>query len=198
MPSSFRAMMLQVNTAPHLRWATLQEVKDHLRVTSAAEDAYIAQLIAAVQNYAEKITNRTILTTAYILHLDQFPASKVIELPKPKTQSITHIKYYDSDNALQTLASSQYVTDIISEPARITEASGVTWPTTYSRTNAVQVQYIAGWTAASFIPAGLTQAMLFTAAHFFEFRNPAIVGQVSLVPQTMRALYEPYRVMGFY
>lgn len=191
-------MMLQISAAPHLRWTTLQEVKDHLRVTSTAEDAYIAQLIAAVQNYAEKITNRTILTTTYTLHLDEFPISKTIEIPKPKTQSVTHIKYYDSANVLQTLASNQYVTDLISEPARITEASGVTWPTTYSRTNAVQIQYIAGWTAASFIPASLIQAMLFTTAHFFEFRNPAIVGQVSLVPQTMRALYEPYRVLSFY
>lgn len=192
-------MGLSIDTAASLRWATLQEAKDHLRVTSTAEDAYLSHLIAAVQSIAESITNRAILTTTYVYYLESLPSSGEIELPRPRVQSITHVKYYDSSNVLQTLAAGNYATDIISEPARIVTAYGVIWPTTYNKPNAVEIKYVAGYTAANFIPKGLVQAMYFLLAHLYDLRSPVVIGaSVAQLPFAMDALFSPYRMRTFF
>lgn len=194
-------MALKVSVAPSLKWTTLQAAKDHLRVTDAGEDAYIVHLINAVQAVAQQITRRTLLTTTYLYYIDVFPSNRIIEIPKPLMQSLTHVKYFDTSNVQQTLAATQYDVDTVSEPARIIEASGKTWPSIYEKPNAIEIKYVAGWLAASEIPAGLVQGMYYLLGFFFDRRDPIASGsrvEIAELPFTMKHLFSAYKVASFY
>ncbi len=191
-------MTIQEVTAATLDAITLEEARDHLRQYDTDDDEYIELLIPAVTRVAETVTRRALLTSTWKLFLDRLPANTIF-LPKGQAQSVTHVKYYDSSDTLQTLASDQYVTDLVSEPARICREFTATWPVTYQRPNAVEVQFVAGWTARLEIPGSLRQAMFFHLAHFFENRTPVIIGPNALkIPWTLQVLYETHRIMKFY
>jgi hypothetical protein len=69
-------------------------------------------------------------------------------------------------------SSSNYTTDLVSEPCRIVKKSTVTWPTVDVLTpNAVKVIYVAGATAATGIPKTIMQAMLQKLAYQYENRE---------------------------
>jgi hypothetical protein len=52
---------------------TLQEAKDHLRVTGTDEDSLITSLIVSARLYAEMLTRRVFVTQTWKMVIDQFP-----------------------------------------------------------------------------------------------------------------------------
>lgn len=198
---------------------SLTDAKDHLRVTSTAEDAYIEALITAARQHIEEITRRALITQTWEFNLDDFPLSKLVDmpwseylefrnrailLPRPPLQSVTSVQYVDSDGSTQTLASSIYRVDTKSEPARLTEAEGETWPTTDHVTNAVTITYVAGYQPdnssppdeAANVPQPIKHAMKLLIGHWYENREQVNVGNiVTPMPSAAHALLAPYRVM---
>ena len=152
-------MTLEEVTESSIWPVSLDEAKDHLRVTNDDDNTYIQSLIYAVTRLGEIITRRAFYTSTWRLYLDCLP-DKLILLPKPPLQSVTHVKYFDSSDIQQTLASTEYVVDAISKPARICRAFGSSWPSTYDRPNAVEIEFIAGLVAQDDLPEGLKQAVL--------------------------------------
>lgn len=67
-----------------------------------------------------------------------------IELPRPPLGWVSSVSYYDSTNTLQVLDESQYyVTDDFVPQLRF--VTGFSWPSTYWRSDAIRVEYIAGY-----------------------------------------------------
>jgi hypothetical protein len=67
-------------------------------------------------------------------------------------QSITHLKYYDRDDVLQTFIASDYYANLTSTPPEIRLKEAKQWPnTSLYRPNKVEVTMVAGYgsTAAS-------------------------------------------------
>lgn len=199
---------------------SLTDAKDHLRVDTSADDSYINALIAAARQYVEEITRRALITQTWEFSLDDFPLSKLVDmpwseylefrnrailLPRPPLQSVTKIEYVDTDGATQTLAASVYRVDTKSEPARLTEAEGETWPTTDHVTNAVTITYVAGYSPddsssptdeAANVPQPIKHAMKLLIGHWYENREQVNVGNiVTPMPSAAHALLAPYRVM---
>lgn len=162
-------------TPPASEPLTNAEAMTHLKVDSQAEIVYIDNLIKTARVAAERITRRALITQTWDLYLDAFPAWE-IGVPKPTLQSITSIMYTDTDGILQTLAAAKYLVDEKSEPGRITPAYGEVWPVTREQTNAVVVQFIAGYGNAAAVPAGIKHWMQVRMRQLYDNRSATIIG----------------------
>jgi len=171
-------MTLRVVTPTLEEPVTVAEAKSHERVDTDADDTLVGYLITAAREYCEVYTNRTFVTTVYDLYLDSFQT--IIRVPKPRLQSVTSIKYYDSSDTEQTLDSDNYQVDTISEPGRICSVSTTTWPTTYNRLNAVTIRLTQGYgDARTDVPESIRQAINLLVGHWYENREAVMVGAVT-------------------
>jgi uncharacterized phiE125 gp8 family phage protein len=183
-------------TAPVSEPVTLAEAKAHVRVTDANSDALITAQITAARQYVEEQLSRALIEQTWELYLDCFPDEEIV-LPRPPLLSVTSIKYLDNDGALQTLPTTDYKVDAISEPAQVVVAYGKSWPGTRIERNAVIVTYVAGYgSAATAVPQAIRQAVLLTIGEMYERREESIVGApVQTVAIPVRALLSPYRIL---
>ena len=100
---------------------TLTEAKNFLRVDGSDDDALITALISAAREMCEQYTRRILVTTTIDEYFDGFPNYKnavskdIIYLSRGPVQSITSLKYVDEIGSEETVASSYYVSDTISE-----------------------------------------------------------------------------------
>jgi uncharacterized phiE125 gp8 family phage protein len=185
-------MKLNLITAPSVEPVTLQQTKDHLRVDSADDDALIDNLILSARQWAESLTRRALITQTWDFFLDVFPA--VIEVPRPPLQSVTSVKYLDTDGVQQTLDSALYDVDTNVEPGAIRPAWSCDWPSVRDVANAIEVRFVAGYgDAAQDLPAPIVSAILLhVQAHYDrDFRD------LELLRSTAEALLGPYRIIGF-
>jgi len=187
-------MPLKLINAPATEPVTLTEAKAHLRVDGSADDTLITALIVAARQAAEQITGRALITQTWDLMLDAFEPT--IELPMPALQSVTSVKYLDSNGAEQTLASGNYKVDAVSEPGRIIPAYGLDWPATRDEINSVTVRFVAGYGAAAAVPQPIKQWMLLKIGELYENREGTQTGTVTAMP-FVDALLHPYRILSF-
>lgn len=163
-------MALSLTTGPASEPISLTEAKAQLRLEISADDDLVTDLIQGAREAVEDITKRQLITATWKLTLDAFPAE--IVLPLPPLQSVSSIKYYDTDGNQQTLSSSLYSVDTQSQPGRITPAYGESWPDTRTINNAVEVNFVAGYgDAGSDVPMKIRQAMLLYITWGYEDRE---------------------------
>ena len=188
-------------TAPDVEPFTTSEAKDHLRVDVDDDDTLIDNLIIAARKRLENDTSRALITQTWDLFMDRFPLSDriAIEVPKAPLQSVTSIKFIDTDGVLQTLDSSKFRVDIASDPGRITPAFNEVYPSTREVTNAVEVRFVAGYGDASRdIPDDLEQAMLMLIGHWYEHRETVAQGVSAVkVPMAYEFLHMPHKTWDF-
>lgn len=172
---------------------TLDEAKDHLRVVTTDEDQYINALCLAATDFAEKFQNRTFVSRPRTMVLDAFPT--VIRPPYPPLVSVTTLNYVDSDGATQTLSSSNYRVDAITEPGRITVAYNLSWPDIRSVTNAVTITYVAGYGKAAAVPDDVKAAIKLIVGHLYEHRESVSEITLNEVPGSAKSLLWPNRIL---
>lgn len=165
-------MTFVVAVAPTEEPVTVAELKTHARISGTLSDTEIGAMITAARQYAEAELGRWIITQTVDAYFDSFP--QVFTLPP--LQSVASITYVDSNGDTQTLDSSLYRVDSKSIPARISAASGVSWPSTGDVTNAVTVRFVAGYGAAAAVPECIKQWIKIRAEHYFDNRGPNVVG----------------------
>ena len=172
---------LRVTTAPTVEPLTTTEAKTHLRVDGSDDDTYIDSLIQAAREYCELVTRRAFIHRTSCMYLRQIPTTDILELPQPNLSSVTHIKYYDSTDTLQTLSSAAYRVDTTSLIGAVVIKDGYAWPSVIGdRNDAIQITYVHGYgAAASAVPKAVKQAMLLLIGHWFRSRESVIIGVVS-------------------
>jgi uncharacterized phiE125 gp8 family phage protein len=174
---------------------TLSEAKLHLKVDDTDDDDLIEQLLSAATTFCEKFQNRTYLNRTRYLYLDAFP-DEMILVPNPPLVSVTSIVYVDTDGTDQTWASSNYEVDNTSEPGRITPAYNVSWPSARSVTNAVTVEYIAGYGAGTAdTPDDVKNAIKLLVAHWYDHREAVSDVQMIEAPLGVKSLLWSSRVL---
>lgn len=150
---------LKLKTAPTTTPVTRAEAMAHCRVVDEGESSYIASLIEAAKGYAERVTGRQLITATWYYYLSEFDGD--IRVPLPPLQSVTAITYTDTAGASQTLtATTDYEVHTEEEPGLIVPAYGKLWPATYPMPNVIRIEFIAGYGAASAVPAEIKQAIL--------------------------------------
>lgn len=165
--------------------------KDQIRVSGTDEDDLIDSYIKAARRVAENHQNRALITQTWELYLDAFESDEIL-IEKSPVSGITSVKYFDTDNAEQTIDADDYELDSVSEPARLRPTSGNSWPSTYDKYNAVVIRFTAGYgTAGSDVPEETIDALLMMIAHFYENRGDE--GHRAL-PRTVTDLLDMNRV----
>lgn len=179
-------MALRLITPPAAEPVTLADLRAIMGITDptdTARDAVMTARLSAAREWAEEFTRRAIITQTWALYADAFPCHFDLKGP---LQSVESVKYLDSSGIEQTLSTDNYYVDTIS--ARVYPAYGKTWPTTYSRTNAVTVRHVAGYGLAAAVPQKIKEAILFLVAHWENFQ-PAIEGaRITTVPWAVEQL----------
>ena len=150
-------------------------------------------MINVATQVVEEFTRRRLMTQTYNLFYDEFPP--YIDLQVGDVASVTHIKYYDADNTLQTLAASNYDVDTKVRPGRIYESENGDFPNTYERPNAVEVEFIVGGTASD-VPAPIIQGIYIIVGRYYENRQDVVTGTIaSELPLMVDHLLTPYRLL---
>lgn len=177
---------VEVLTPPAEEPVSLAEAKEHLRVDISAEDALIQRLITDAREWAERYTRRRLVTQTLRMTLDDFPRLQseydyAVKLPGGRVQSITQVRYLSTSGTLTTLDSSLYVLlgRDQDRTARLLPIYDTTWPATRDFPEAVQVDYVAGYGAASAVPAAIRQTMLLHVGWHFEHREPGSFGAMA-------------------
>ena len=173
---------------------TTAEAKDFLKVDTTADDTLIDNLIKAATQSCQIFTNRYFLTTTVTQYSDNW--FEFYRLYKSPVEEIIHVKYYDTNDTLQTLASSNYILDNISQPARIGISVDGTLPNLADRINAVEVKYSVGYgVTADLVPEGIKQAVLITIGNWYENRQTVITGRTATeLPLSSQYLLEQYKI----
>lgn len=208
-------------TPPAQEPVTLADVKAWARVATSADDALLTAILTAARLHVEQIAGLALLTQTWDYWLDMFPygglsplrwtygspyaasvprwtyafPSGEIALPYAPLQTVSFVKYVDDTGATATLDPSLYQVDATRLPGRIVPAYGQTWPVARSQPNAVQVEYVAGYGAASTnVPEPLKQAIKVLAATMYEQREATVEAVLQDVPLVFLQLVNAYRV----
>jgi uncharacterized phiE125 gp8 family phage protein len=139
----------------------------------SVEDTYIEDLIKSARRLIELHTGRRFITQTWETALGSFPRGDKIELPYPPLQSVTSVKYYDTDDTEATFSSDDYYVDTYAEPGALSLNYGESWPSTTLRpANGVIVRYVVGYgDAESDVPEMYKQAIKILAAELYERRE---------------------------
>lgn len=183
-------------TAPAVEPVTLAEAKRHANVVASDDDTLIAALIVAARELVEVDTSHALINQTWELELSGWWTGG-LECPRPPLVSVTHIKYYDQDDVLQTLETAYYDVDTRRQPGVIWWDEDYTAPTLSDEANPVLVTYVAGYgAAASAVPQRAKQAILLLVGHWYRCREA--VGTVGTeVALAYQRLIHSLRVGGY-
>ena len=187
-------MSLVQSAAPSVEPVTTTDQKNWMRVDTSDEDTLIGSLAAAARAYVEMATSRQCITASWVLKLKNFPAGDIV-LPIFPLQSITSIKYYDSNGAEQTWSSALYDVDTAMEPGRVRPVSGADYPSDVrGYTDDIEITFVSGdGDAASDVPDGVLSAIKILAANWFENREANTPIGLTPVPMSLESLIWQYR-----
>lgn len=209
---------LNLITAPTVEPITLARAKKHLKIDISDDDDYITDLITVARQSVEQHCRRTLYKQRWKYTLQKF--CNYIELPMAPCLSVISVKYYDSNNVEQTLASTVYRVfggnGYPTDGAAITLDYNQSWPTVLNVDAAVNIEFWSGYTngiinpivdfsAASvegdtlkLIPSPIKQAMLLWLGSMYANREDVIVGTISsILPGGVEALLAPNRYVRF-
>lgn len=153
---------------------SVSEAKKQARIPHTADDTYVQSLIAAAREAVENFLNRRLITTTLEYFRDDFPFhDSEIELPGGRLQSITSLKYTDSENNVTTVDSSIYFAVTRSEPGALRLAYNAVWPSaTLKPAEAVEIRYIVGYGEdGADVPADIRHGILLMVAQLYNDRG---------------------------
>ena len=192
-PMQYRS--LRTVTPPAVEPVTLAEAKQHCRIDTDTDDAYVSALIVAAREWVESYIDEALIHQQLVMRMDGFPQE--IELPRPPmassgTHTAVSITYVmNSTGSTATLATNQYRVDRDSRPGVVRTVYGGAWPSYLLDYNAVSVTWWAGRgaTAAS-VPQGVKNAILWLVGMWYERRMAADAANLSEIPFGVKALLD--------
>lgn len=161
---------------------SLPDLKDHLRVTSGAEDATIEAYGIAATAAVERWTQRIIAPREAVLSLQSLPSGKCpIELPGGSIISLTTVV---ADGVAITGC-----TTIGHSPALLLNPAD--WPTVTGDGYPVTITYQVGMAS---IPQDLIHAVKLLVAEMYERRANAVEGPLNHAIVSAEYLMTPHRI----
>jgi uncharacterized phiE125 gp8 family phage protein len=169
-----------------------------IRLTGdSTEDDLLTALIQASREQVEDITRRQLLTATWDYYLDEFPSGDSFKLPFGNLQSVTHLKYTDSDGDETTMTvDTDYIVETNGESCgRIVLPYAETWPSfTAYPSNPIVCRFICGWTTATLVPSKIKSAIRLLCADLYEERGEPVVGQSVIENKTAQRLLASSRL----
>ena len=202
---------LKTIIAPVQEPVTLQEVKEYLRVDDATDERVVRPFIETARRFCEEHTGRALMTQTLQLFIDAFEDrydplwegmrtgpylnyyKNYVVLPRSPVTSVTHVKTYNDSDEATTFAASNYYLDNVREPSRVVLRTGETFPTSLRVANAIEVQYVTGYTSAYNVPEPIRLGILQHIAYLYEHRGDMYDAKFPYPPM-LKTLYAPYVV----
>lgn len=190
-------MNLLVVEPPSAEPITLQDLYTFLRLDpddsplSHPDDDMLTSFIQTAREKVEQATRRALVSQRIRLVQGEFPRYRIrggdpdfdfyrdgyIELLRPPFIELHSVTYYDEANELQTLDASGYFVDESELVPRLMPVD--LWPMTYTRGDAVQVEYTVGYAPdgsppdyTANIPAALKNALKFEVQLLYDELAP--------------------------
>jgi uncharacterized phiE125 gp8 family phage protein len=186
----------QLITPPASEPISLADVKLDRRITVDDDDVGTERRIRAARSRVEQFLGRGLLTQTWTYYQDVFTTAFELPMAAP-LQSVTTVKYYDTTGTQQTLASTVYHVDTLSEPGRVVLAPLQSWPSVQSgRPLAVEVTYVVGWTSAEDMPPDIVDAIYLLVGDRDEIRENTVMGvgyAVQKIPDGAEQILRGYR-----
>jgi len=160
-------------TPPQSEPVSLVELKNHLRVEHDLDDDEITSLGKAARTLTEQYTSQRWVTQSLAVCFSEFCTP--VELPVSPVQSVASVQYYDANGTLTTLDAAEYQTWLAHLPPRISPAPAGVWPNTQAgKDNAVRVEVVAGYGAASAVPDGAKAAIRLAVGYWYTSRGDGV------------------------
>lgn len=152
---------------------TLDEFKMHAKIDGDEEDDVLEMYIEAATKEAELYTRRAIRAGSWRSVTDRFYYSLAIDVAPVDASSIV-VKYYDVNNAEQTLNASQYTKKDFGPDEHLQIVfDGDALPVLYDRWDAVKIEFNAGYAT---VPEKIKVWILDKAASLSENRQDQVMG----------------------
>ena len=165
-------------TPPKKLPVSVSELKPHVRADSDDDDAVLQFMLSAatakLDGY-DGITGRALMQQTWAQSWPGF-CSDVLRLALAPLQSVTSVTYFDSADAPQTVSAANYRVHTDARGAYVKLKSGLSWPSTADRDDAVTVTYVCGAATAADVDPKIKQAIRLLAAHFYENREGIMAG----------------------
>ncbi len=180
-------------TAATVEPLSLDDVKAHLRIDAAGEEALLTGLIRVAREHLERTTGLVLIRQDWRLSLDRWPVSGIVEIARFPVSAIGAVRSYDRDGLAQPVSLAGHVLDGAARPARLVLPA---LPAELKAVNGIEIDFTAGFGAtAADVPDGLRRAMLIHAAQMFEFRGAVPLDmQPAAIPAGYDRLLAPYLV----
>jgi uncharacterized phiE125 gp8 family phage protein len=157
---------------------SVSDAKDHCRVSGSDHDSLISDLVWAAVHSFEKRANVCLSSQSWKAFLDK--GYEEIEMWKYPITSISSIRYYDSDNVVQTLSTDDYYHNIDAGSTgynpRPTFIFVEDVPSTYERDDAFIITFQAGYSSIDY---DVKQALLSWVYRKYENPNDAVTERIS-------------------
>jgi len=164
---------------------TVSELKNNIGIFHTEKDAILELYIASAVDYAERFTGRQFMPAVWELQTDTY--YEYFKISKAPFVSIVSVKYYDANNALQTLvADTDYIVSS-TNPAIIQFLSDFVL---YDRPDALQIRFNAGYANAAAVPALIKASIILIAGKMYE--SP--IDSVENLPKASTNLLRQYRL----
>ncbi len=154
---------------------SLEAFKKHIKwdPDDDSEDEIMAIYLSAATEECRDFIGRQILPGSWKTFFDSFYPEVTIDVIPIDPESVV-VKYFDSENAEQTLADDQYTKKTHGTDAYVTIAfNGNALPSVYDRHDAVWIEFDAGYGGEETddVPGRVKLAILLQAAGHFENRQ---------------------------
>ena len=190
---------IKVTTAAAALPVTAAELAELLKLTGNDENAVLTRYLEAATKLAETHTGRAFVNRTLEVWLDAFPVTDKLLLPIAPVSAISSVQYYADGEATPTaFASTNYIADLVSSPARVVLEKGSTWPTDLRSANAVVITLTAGYGDADDVPEAIKAAILSIAAEAYHAQGAQVEAEDMrrklLIPQDAFLMLEPFRI----
>lgn len=187
-------MRYKVTTKPLLEPVSLDELKDHLRITSTQEDSYLTNLITSGRQMIEDYTRRKLIEQTVTLYLDGWPSKysdvwwdgtvqasrdtlstyQSIQIPLVPLIDVSEVSLFSTDNTESTYSASNYYVNNFDNDTfgsiELNQGSVITG--NLRRKNSIKVTYTVGYgPSPSDVPYSLRQSCLVMSAYLYNNRG---------------------------
>lgn len=176
-----------VTTPPAAEPVTIAEARAQCHIDGADQDTELNLYIKAARCQVEDETATKLITQTIAMRASRF--CDLESLPMAPLQSITSVKYLDSDGVEQTLSTDVYEPVLIGLVVAIRLKPGQSWPAIRGASDAVRVVAVAGYGAAADVPTKAKLAMLLMIGDWSRSRGDTNIGNIiNSMPNGVRSL----------
>lgn len=175
---------LEIVDAPLITPITLEEVKAQLRVEHDDDDTILTRLIDVAVAYTDVrgALGQAMITQKWAQWINSNPPQNVSLILGP-VQSVTAVKYYDTDGVLQTDDVNNYQVFGTEFATVISPKDSFAWPVSQQRSDAIKIEYEIGYgDAITDVPQTIRHALMLLIGHWYDNREQTGADELSNIP----------------